>query len=199
MAASEREGIQDKIRPLDLKPFEKLGIDAARLIFAAGVGDVARIDRVATELINHVELARKLSEAGESATVARGKAISKINLQLAAVHLLDRCHRAGLPPPSNLVWLNALIWRLDIPSNQRIKKAEKRVKAIEYLIDHPGASNREIARAVGVAPNTVGFWNREGRLKAIADERRKRSVVSQGSHRRKKPRSKSSSDGRDGQ
>jgi hypothetical protein len=56
-------------------------------------------------------------------------------------------------------------------------KLEARGQAVELLEQHPGWSDREVARRVGVSPTTIGTWRREEslapRLKSVGSRPRR--------------------------
>ena len=81
-----------------------------------------------------------------------------------AYRMLRACGRNGLPPPPERVELMQLLLKQDRPPQRSERRFEKRMNAINYLREHPGAGVREIAQAVGVAPSTVSRWKKQGKI-----------------------------------
>jgi len=78
--------------------------------------------------------------------------------------LVKACHGFNLPPPRALVVaLQVLLEQDRIPAGHE-KRQRQRLKAIEYLATHPGASDREIARECKVDHRTVGRWREADKL-----------------------------------
>jgi len=57
-----------------------------------------------------------------------------------------------------------LLLKQDRPPQRSERRFVKRMDAINYLREHPGAGVREIAQAVGVAPSTVSRWKKQGKI-----------------------------------
>jgi len=94
----------------------------------------------------------------------RGKTIRESDVNKLAIELATAYEQMGQPLYLGLIRL--LARQLRVPGHGRSteRKPDEIVKAKEYLESCPGAADREIARAVGVAPSTVMRWFRKGKL-----------------------------------
>ena len=57
-----------------------------------------------------------------------------------------------------------LLLKQDRPPQRSERRYVKRMDALNYVREHPGAGVRETAQAVGVAPSTVSRWRKQNRI-----------------------------------
>ena len=81
-----------------------------------------------------------------------------------AYRMLRACARNHVPPPNELADLMQLLLKQDRPPQRSERRYVKRMDALNYVREHPGAGVREIAQAVGVAPSTVSRWRKQNRI-----------------------------------
>ena len=131
---------------------------------ACADGDEAAIVEFCTTLSGNLVQRETLTRQGETHLVVRGEFLPDSLIGNFAYRMLRACSRNGLPPPTELVDLMQLLLKQDRPPQRSERRFVKRMDAINYLREHPGAGVREIARAVGVAPSTVSRWKKQGKI-----------------------------------
>ena len=131
---------------------------------ACADGDKAAIEDFSTTLSGNLVNREKRIRQGETHLVVRGEFLPDSLIGNFAYRMLRACSRNGLPPPTELVDLMQLLLKQDRPPQRSERRYVKRMDAINYLREHPGAGVREIAQAVGVAPSTVSRWRKQNRI-----------------------------------
>jgi len=131
---------------------------------ACADGDEGAIVEFCTTLSGNLVQRETLTRQGETHLVVRGEFLPDSLIGNFAYRMLRACGRNGLPPPTELVDLMQLLLKQNRPPQRSERRFVKRMDAINYLREHPGAGVREIARAVGVAPSTVSRWKKQGKI-----------------------------------
>ena len=131
---------------------------------ACADGDKAAIEDFSTTLSGNLVNREKRIRQGDTHLVVRGEFLPDSLIGNFAYRMLRACSRNGLPPPTELVDLMQLLLKQDRPPQRSERRFVKRMDAINYLREHPGAGVREIARAVGVAASTVSRWKKQGKI-----------------------------------
>ena len=122
---------------------------------ACADGHEGAIVEFCTTLSGNLVHRETLTRQGETHLVVRGEFLPDSLIGSFAYRTLRACGQNGLPPPPELVELMQLLLKQDRPPQRSERRYVKRMDAINYLREHPGAGVREIAQAVGVAPSTV--------------------------------------------
>ena len=150
---------------------EKLSSDqleflGPELIFkAVAVGDPEKIDKLSQRLLEQIAQRRERIQAGETALVRRGLALADSEVNLLAVAMLEACKFYDHSLPGTLVELIAAQLGTDTRASKQSRQPGPQLEAIRLLAKNPDAGVREIAGKVGVSPNTVSRWRRDGDFK----------------------------------
>jgi hypothetical protein len=145
--------------PLGKEPIT--GIDLGIIQRAIGSSDMASRVSLAGSLCRHLLDARRREKSGQTHEIGRGAVLAPAKIELLAVHMLWACRQSDQAPPEELVILFVLLHNLDDRSNRQIKDRRQWNEVATQLALFPNASDRETARLVGVAANTVKSWRRD--------------------------------------
>ncbi len=132
-------------------------------------GDIGAIEDFCYELLADIEWRCVQEHFGEMQIAGRGLCYSAAQIDHYIFKLVSQCYAAQLPPPISLVELISAHLNQDIKYDKKSNefgrgKAAALREAIEYKKLNPDASNREIAKAVGVDHTTIGRWKLGERL-----------------------------------
>ena len=131
---------------------------------ACADGDKAAIEDFSTTLSGNLVNREKRIRQGETHLVVRGEFLPDSLIGNFAYRMLRACARNHVPPPNELTDLMQLLLKQDRPPQRSERRYVKRMEALNYVREHPGAGVREIAQAVGVAPSTVSRWRKQNRI-----------------------------------
>ena len=127
-------------------------------------GDARAIEEFSTTLSGNLVQRETRTRQGETQLVVRGEALPDSLIGNYAYRMLRACARNHVPPPNELADLMQLLLKQDRPPQRSERRYVKRMDALNYVREHPGAGVREIAQAVGVAPSTVSRWKKQGKI-----------------------------------
>ena len=125
--------------------------------------NIAAIVDFCYELLADIELRCYLESTKETHIVSSGRCYSPAQINHYIFMLIKQCYAAQLVPPLVLVELISAHFSQDLKIDKKTKewgrgKKWARRKAIEYKKQNPNASDREIAKAVGVHHTSIGRW-----------------------------------------
>ena len=127
-------------------------------------GDPRAIEEFSTTLSGNLVQRETRTRQGETQLVVRGQALPDRLIGNYAYRMLRAGARNHVPPPNELADLMQLLLKQDRPPQRSERRYVKRMEALNYVREHPGAGVREIAQAVGVAPSTVSRWRKQNRI-----------------------------------
>ena len=139
----------------DLAPFTYLG---------RSDGDARAIEEFSTTLSGNLVQRETRTRQGETQLVVRGEALPYSLIGNYAYRMLRACARNQVPPPNGLADLMQLLLKQDRPPQRSERRYVKRMDALNYVREHPGAGVREISQAVGVAPSTISRWRKQKKI-----------------------------------
>jgi Arc/MetJ family transcription regulator len=150
-----------RIRSVDRSLVAGTNLDEGLVALATRTTDLTSKRQLSVLLVEHLLHRRARQKKGESHLASRRLALSDKVIATMAVQMLRCCLDAEGSLPAELVRLFAVLHNLEVPANDHSHAEWKKSAAASFMGFHPDASLREVARLVGVAPNTLRTWTKD--------------------------------------
>jgi len=146
-------------------------LDPALVTMAAYTTDLNSKIQLSALLLDLVKKRQTMRRAGQTHLRKCSDLAPESAIKSMAVTMLGAC---TAPPPPELTRLIAALLGMEGRKNTAMRSKFQWRLALRYLVENPDASDRQVAKVAGVAPNTVGKWRSDPQFSGLVAELRAR-------------------------